>query len=114
MIDEAGLLHSVQRALVGNIGPHVAGVAVHPDDHTVTVEAFVTEGLTDEERAGLEDALTDVIADLPAGGAGRLVVSLVSGTHLVSDGQWAHVLLGYTVSQPADKSLPPVKGEQHC
>lgn len=91
---------SILRALLGNLGEHVMGVAIHAGDENLTVEAFVRDGLTEEEREGLEDVLTELLADSPAVGLGQLVVTPVTGNHLVSDGIWAHVRLGYTVSQP--------------
>lgn len=91
---------SILRAILGNLGEHVVGVAIQADQGTLMVEAFATDGLTDEEREGLEDVLTELLADSPRTSFGRLVVTPVTGNHLVSDGSWAHVRLGYTVSQP--------------
>ena len=100
MTNDTDLVHSVQGALLANVGVHVVGVAVHDEQEAVIVEAFVTEGLTDDEHEGLEIMLTEVIADLrdPVEHPARLVIKKPAGTHLVSEGDWAYIRLGFTVS----------------
>ena len=115
MTNDADLVHSVQRALLGNVGVHVVGVAVHDEAKAVIVEAFVTDGLTEDEHEGLEAVLTQVIADLgdPVQHLARLVIKKLagSGSHLVSEGNWAYVRLGFTVSQSLAHLHPAVKEE---
>lgn len=110
------LIHSVQRALLANVGVHVVGVAVHDEPTAVIVEAFVTEGLTEDEHEGLEVALTEVIADLPnpVQHPARLVIKKLAGTHLVSKGDWAYVRLGLSVSQSLTSLYPAVAEESRA
>ena len=63
--DDAALLLSAQRALLGNVGPNVLAVYVAWSDDQLRFHAYVDEDATADEREALSVAATEMIADFP-------------------------------------------------
>ena len=63
--DDAALLLSAQRALLGNVGPNVLAVYVAGSDDQLRFHAYVDEDATGDELEALSVAVTEMIADFP-------------------------------------------------
>jgi hypothetical protein len=56
---------AAQKALWGNVGPHVRSVYVGYSGGAVRFNALVDADLPEDEREALQEAATEVIADYP-------------------------------------------------
>lgn len=77
---------SAQRALLGNVGPSVVGVAVaSPEPGVLTLTGFLDLAAPDHERESLDVALTEMVADFPEVHAAEFRVVEVSDGRIPRD-----------------------------